>query len=51
MDALEREIHLAGPLDADQRARLMEIADRCPVHRTLSAGVVVRTRASDTPGP
>ena len=47
LDALEREIHLEGPLDADQRARLMEIADRCPVHRTLSAGVVISTRASE----
>jgi uncharacterized OsmC-like protein/fermentation-respiration switch protein FrsA (DUF1100 family) len=39
LDRLDREITLVGPLDDEQRARLMEIADRCPVHRTLSAGV------------
>lgn len=44
MDSLEREIALEGPLDEEQRARLMEIADRCPVHKTLSAGVVIETR-------
>jgi len=43
MDAMERVISLEGDLDAEQRARLMEIADRCPVHRTLSAGVVIET--------
>ena len=44
MDSLEREVTLEGPLDDEQRKRLMEIADRCPVHRTLSAGVVIETR-------
>ncbi|MEX2471977.1 MAG: bifunctional alpha/beta hydrolase/OsmC family protein [Gemmatimonadota bacterium] len=44
MDSLERVIALEGPLDDEQRERLMEIADRCPVHRTLSAGVVIETR-------
>jgi uncharacterized OsmC-like protein/pimeloyl-ACP methyl ester carboxylesterase len=43
LDMLEREVTLVGELDEAQRARLMEIADRCPVHRTLEAGVVVRT--------
>ncbi len=38
-----REILIAGPLDEEQRARLTEIADRCPVHRTLAAEVKVRT--------
>jgi uncharacterized OsmC-like protein len=42
--ALQRDVTLEGPLDDEQRSRLMEIADRCPVHRTLSAGVVVETR-------
>ena len=32
-----------GDLDADQRARLLEIADKCPVHRTLHSEVVVMT--------
>lgn len=44
MDVVDREIELIGDLDADQRARLMEIADRCPVHRTLEAGVDVESR-------
>jgi len=39
LDRIERELTLVGPLDDEQRARLREIADRCPVHRTLSAGV------------
>jgi uncharacterized OsmC-like protein/alpha/beta superfamily hydrolase len=39
VDTVEREIRLSGPLTAEQRKRLLEIADRCPVHRTLSAGV------------
>lgn len=43
LDLVEREIELAGRLDEDQRARLMEIADRCPVHRTLDAGVRIKT--------
>jgi uncharacterized OsmC-like protein/fermentation-respiration switch protein FrsA (DUF1100 family) len=43
LDVVDREVELIGPLDEAQRARLMEIADRCPVHRTLSAGVRVRT--------
>ncbi len=37
IDRFHREVTLEGELDADQRARLMEIADRCPVHRTLEA--------------
>jgi putative redox protein len=40
-----RDITLRGPLDAEQRARLLEIADRCPVHRTLEGEVKVRTTA------
>lgn len=43
LDVVDREVELVGPLDEAQRARLMEIADRCPVHRTLEAGVRVRT--------
>ncbi|MEM6960100.1 MAG: alpha/beta fold hydrolase [Myxococcota bacterium] len=45
IDEIEREIALEGPLDDEQRARLMEIADRCPVHRTLHSEVRVRTKA------
>lgn len=41
VDRIERRIELRGELDDAQRARLMELADRCPVHRTLSEGNVV----------
>jgi uncharacterized OsmC-like protein/alpha/beta superfamily hydrolase len=43
LDRIERTIHLVGDLDAEQRARLGEIADRCPVHRTLHGEVLVDT--------
>ena len=43
LDVVDREVELIGDLDGEQRARLMEIADRCPVHRTLEAGVRVET--------
>jgi uncharacterized OsmC-like protein/fermentation-respiration switch protein FrsA (DUF1100 family) len=42
LDRIEREVTLVGPLDDEQRARLLEIADRCPVHRTLSGGIRIR---------
>jgi uncharacterized OsmC-like protein len=44
VDRLQREIELEGPLDEVQRKRLLEIAERCPVHRTLSSEVKVITR-------
>jgi putative redox protein len=44
IDRIEREIELTGPLDAGQKSKLMEIADKCPVHRTLSREINVRTR-------
>jgi putative redox protein len=40
---INRQVHLEGPLDVDQRTRLLEIADRCPVHRTLTAEIVINT--------
>lgn len=43
IDRFRRRLHLEGPLDAAQRARLAEIADRCPVHRTLEGEVVIET--------
>ncbi|MFZ1726726.1 MAG: bifunctional alpha/beta hydrolase/OsmC family protein, partial [Albidovulum sp.] len=47
IDVFHREITLLGDLDADQRARLLEIADKCPVHRTLEKGAKVETRLSE----
>jgi uncharacterized OsmC-like protein/alpha-beta hydrolase superfamily lysophospholipase len=43
IDRFSRRIVLRGKLDAEQRARLMEIADKCPVHRTLEAGARIET--------
>lgn len=43
IDTFRREIRLEGDLDNEQRARLLEIADRCPVHRTLEHGAQVET--------
>lgn len=47
IDWIEREISMKGPLDASQRAALLGIADKCPVHRTLHSEVVVRTRDAE----
>jgi len=44
IDRIEREIELAGGLDEAQRARLLEIANKCPVHRTLHSEVWIPTR-------
>jgi uncharacterized OsmC-like protein/alpha-beta hydrolase superfamily lysophospholipase len=43
IDRIERAIELRGALDAEQRQRLLEIADKCPVHRTLTSEVDIRT--------
>ncbi len=41
---IRRDIHLEGPLTEEQRARLLEIAAKCPVHRTLTGEVRVNDR-------
>lgn len=43
VDIIQRQIRLQGDLTADQVARLAEIADKCPVHRTLTGEVKIRT--------
>ena len=43
LDRIDRAITLEGTLDAAQRAKLMEIADKCPVHRTLTSEIDIRT--------
>jgi uncharacterized OsmC-like protein/pimeloyl-ACP methyl ester carboxylesterase len=45
LDQIERMITIDGELDAEQRTRLMEIADKCPVHRTLTSEVRIVTTA------
>ncbi len=44
LDLIEAEVELVGELDEAQRARLIEIANMCPVQRTLRSEIVVRTR-------
>jgi putative redox protein len=44
LDRVSREITMAGDLTADQRATLLRIADRCPIHRTLTSEIVIETR-------
>ncbi|WP_323791400.1 alpha/beta fold hydrolase [Nocardioides sp.] len=48
LDRIDRVVTLEGDLDDEQRERLLEIADRCPVHRTLHAEVDVRTTLQTT---
>jgi len=45
LDRIERDIHFAGSLTTEQRSKLLEIANKCPVHRTLTSEIVIRTRA------
>jgi putative redox protein len=47
LDQIDRVIAMEGDLDAEQRKRLLEIADKCPVHRTLTSEVHIVTRAAD----
>lgn len=44
VDRIERAIELDGPLSDEQRQRLREIADRCPVHRTLVSEILISTQ-------
>jgi len=52
LDQIEREVHFEGELTGEQRTRLLDIAERCPVHRTLHSEVLVSTAESvpDEPG-
>lgn len=49
LDRIERVISLEGTLDAAQRQRLLEIADMCPVHRTLTSEIKIETSLGATP--
>jgi putative redox protein len=44
LDRIERDVELRGPLSEEQRRRLLEIAELCPVHRTLSSEIDIQTR-------
>lgn len=43
LDRIESELEFLGPLTAEQRAQLLEIAEKCPVHRTLKSEIDIRT--------
>ena len=45
VDRIWRDIHLTGALTDEQRAKLMEIANKCPVHQTLTSEINIKTRA------
>ena len=47
LDQIDRVIAMEGALDAEQRKKLMEIADKCPVHRTLTSEIRIVTRPAD----
>ncbi|MBE0624675.1 MAG: alpha/beta fold hydrolase [Burkholderiales bacterium] len=47
VDRIERLIRLEGPLSEEQRAKLLEISNKCPVHRTLHAEISIPTRLAD----
>jgi uncharacterized OsmC-like protein/pimeloyl-ACP methyl ester carboxylesterase len=47
LDQIERVIAMEGALDTEQRGKLLEIADKCPVHRTLTSEIHIATRAAD----
>jgi putative redox protein len=47
LDQIDRVIAMEGNLDAEQRKKLMEIADKCPVHRTLTSEIHIVTHAAD----
>jgi uncharacterized OsmC-like protein/fermentation-respiration switch protein FrsA (DUF1100 family) len=47
LDQIDRVIAMDGALDAEQRRKLLEIADKCPVHRTLHSEIRIVTRAAD----
>ncbi len=46
LDRIDRVIAMEGPLDAEQRQKLLEIADKCPVHRTLTSEIHIVTKAA-----
>ena len=48
IDSIDRVVTLEGDLDDAQKAKLLEIADKCPVHRTLHSKIEIETRLSDT---
>ena len=44
LDRIERDVELRGDLSEEQRQRLLEIANKCPVHRTLTSEIHIETQ-------
>jgi uncharacterized OsmC-like protein len=44
LDRIERDLRFEGPLSAEQHSRLLEIADKCPVHRTLTSEISIHAK-------
>jgi uncharacterized OsmC-like protein len=53
LDRIECDVELVGRLDDEQRARLLEMGNKCPIHRTLTSAITIATRlvASQQDGP
>jgi len=49
VDRIDVEVELTGSLSAEQHAALMEIAAKCPVHRTLTSEINIRLRSAEKP--
>jgi uncharacterized OsmC-like protein len=47
LDRIDTKIELTGSLTAEQQAKLMEIAAKCPVHRTLKSEINIRLQAAE----
>jgi len=47
IDHIESKIHLTGSLTAEQRSKLLAIANKCPVHRTLTSTMIIKTQLDD----
>jgi len=47
LDHVHRDVELRGALNDEQRARLLDIATKCPVHRTLESEIVIETHLTE----
>ena len=47
LDRIDVEVELTGPLTAEQHAKLLEVAAKCPVHRTLTSEINIRLTAAE----
>ena len=49
LDQIDLQVAMTGPLSPEQHARLMAVAAKCPVHRTLKSEIDIRLKASESP--